>query len=111
MDVACNDIFVINANLYALPADICRQLARKGLYRKLSDTIRDATIEKHFDWTQRTVSGSEEMEIDRVGVILDTLVSVEECVSRYAGTFAHLRSVKVLGTAEAIGLLTRHQSC
>ncbi|KAI8322357.1 hypothetical protein GQ54DRAFT_304072 [Martensiomyces pterosporus] len=105
-----HDVFVTNAYVHALPAHICPQLARKGSYRKLSDTIRDATIEEHFDWTQPTVSGSE-MEIDIVCVILDTPVSVEECVSRYAGSFTHLRSVPVLGTAEAIGLLIRHQSC
>ncbi|KAI8321024.1 hypothetical protein GQ54DRAFT_298278, partial [Martensiomyces pterosporus] len=58
-----NDVFVTNAYVNALPAHICRHLARKGSYRKLSDTIRDATIEEHFDWTQPTVSGSEDMEI------------------------------------------------
>ncbi|KAI8318909.1 hypothetical protein GQ54DRAFT_306678 [Martensiomyces pterosporus] len=61
MGTSCNDVFVTNAYVHALPAHICRQLARKGLYHKLSDTIRDATIEEHFDWTQPTVSGSEEM--------------------------------------------------
>ncbi|KAI8317971.1 hypothetical protein GQ54DRAFT_126573 [Martensiomyces pterosporus] len=111
MSTPRNDVFLTNAYVHALPAHICCQLARKGSYRKLSDTIRDATIELHFDWTQPTVSGSEEMEIDRVCVILDTLVSVEGFVSCYAGSFTRLHSVKVLGTAEAIGLLTRHQSC
>ncbi|KAI8319698.1 hypothetical protein GQ54DRAFT_306093 [Martensiomyces pterosporus] len=56
-----NDVLVTNVYVNALPAHICRQLARKGLCRKLSDTIRDATIEERFDWTQPTVSGSEEM--------------------------------------------------
>ncbi|KAI8318372.1 hypothetical protein GQ54DRAFT_322103 [Martensiomyces pterosporus] len=111
MGTPCNDVFVTNAYVHALPADICRQLARKELYHKLSDTIRDVKIEVHFDWTQPTVSGSEDMEIDRVCVILDTLVSVEEFVNRHAGSFTCLRSVKVLGTTEATDLLTRHQSC
>ncbi|KAI8318224.1 hypothetical protein GQ54DRAFT_100256 [Martensiomyces pterosporus] len=41
-----------------------------------------------------------------------TLVSdVEGIDHRHADSFARLRSVMVLGTAEVTGLLTRHQSC